>query len=240
MLDSFLSATDSARVDRTFHNLAVQDTSGWALTGGVAIELHILRRGGQPGMRPLHDIDFVTESFASIPEALGAKFLLSHVHPNDLPGRILVQAVDPETDVRVDIFRAYGSELDRTLPVMIGGFTFKMVSLQDMVARHARLNWDLMESKPVAPKYARDFLRLMEYVETEEIEPIWREHRKPNCLERFADTAQQLRTVIESRSDLLIPPTYSTDANEVCKRCLRAEAFPLTDRHRILSILGYC
>jgi hypothetical protein len=240
MLDSSLSAADSARVVRTFRNLAVHDISRWVLTGGVAIELHILRLGGQPVIRPFHDIDFLTEFFASIPESLGAALLLCHVHPNDLPGKNLFQAVDPETEVRIDVFRAYGSELERTLPVTISGFALKMVSLQDLVARHARLNWDLMESKPVAPKYARDFLRLLKYVETDEIESIWREHRKPHCLDSFAETARQLRRVIASRSDLLIPPTYSTDVNEVCKRCQRAEPFPLTDRHQILSILGYC
>ncbi len=240
MLDSFLSATDSARVNDTFRNLAVHDISRWVLAGGVAIELHTLRRGGPPAIRPLHDIDFVIESFASIPEALGAELLLCHVHPNDPPGKNLFQAVDPETEVRIDVFRAYGSELERTVPVTIAGFAFKMLSLLDIVARHARLNWDLMENKPVAPKYARDFLRLLEYVEAEEIEPIWREHRKPHCIESFAETVRLLRLVIASRSNLLIHPTYSSDVNEVCKRCRGAEAFPLTDRHQILSILGYC
>jgi hypothetical protein len=240
MLDTFLSATDSARAVRTIRNLAVHDISRWVLTGGIAIELHILGRGGQPIIRPLHDIDFVTDSFDSIPESLGASLLLCHVHPNDIPGKNLFQAVDPRTEVRMDVFRAYGSELERTLPVTIASFAFKMISLQDILARHARLNWDLMENKPVAPKYARDFLRLLEYVETDEIESVWREHQKPHCLESFADAVRELRRVIQSRSDLLIPPTYSTDVNEVCKRCQLAEAFPLTDRHQILSILGYC
>ncbi len=240
MLDSFLSASDFARVVRTLRNLAVHDIAGWVLTGGVAIELHILRRGGQPVIRPLHNIDFVTDSFDSIPESLGAALLLCHVHPNDLPGKNLFQAIDPKTEVRMDVFRAYGSELERTVPVTIASFDFKMISLHDIVARHARLNWDLMESKPVAPKFARDFLRLLEYVETDEIESIWREHRKPHCLESFAKTSRELRRVIGSRSHLLVPPTYSTNVNEVCTRCQGAEAFPLTNRHQILSILGYC
>jgi hypothetical protein len=240
MLDSFLGATDSARVLRTFRNLAAHDISRWVLTGGIAIERHILCRGGPPDVRPLHDIDFIAESFDSIPETLGSALLLCHVHPKDLPGKNMFQAIDAETEVRVDVFRAYGLELERAVPVAIAGLDLKMVSLQDLVARHARLNWDSMESKPLAPKYARDFLRLLEYAETDEIESIWREHRKPHFLDSFAATARQLRAVITSRSDLLVPPRYSADVHEVCSRCQVAESFPLADKHQILSILGYC
>ena len=103
---------------------------------------------------------------------------------------------------------------------------FRVVSLPDIVARLARLSWDLMEGKPVAPKYVRDFLRLLELVTTDEIESIWQEHRKPQSPESFAEAALQLRRVAASRSDLLIPPTYSTDVYEACQRCQRTEAFP--------------
>jgi hypothetical protein len=37
---------------------------------------------------------------------------------------------------------------------------------------------DLVEGRPAAPKYARDFLRLIELVRTDEVERIWQEHRK--------------------------------------------------------------
>ena len=97
-----------------------------------------------------------------------------------------------------------------------------------------------MEGKPIAPKYARDFLRLIELVTTDEVECIWQEHRIYQSPESFADTVQKLRRVIASRPDLLVPPTYSTNVNEACPRCQGAEAFPLADPRRILSILGYC
>jgi hypothetical protein len=235
-----LNAADSARVARTFRNLALHDISRWALTGGVAIEFHILRRGGESIIRCLHDLDFITASFDSIPETLGSNLLLRHVHPHDPPGKNMLQGVDPETGVRMDVFRAYGMEMERTTPIEISALAFRMVSTQDLVARHARLNWDLMEGRPVAPKYARDFLRLMELVTTDEVECIWQEHRKPQSPESFAETALRLRRVIASRSNLLIPPTYSTNVYEVCQRCQHAEAFPLADARQILSILGYC
>ena len=191
-------------------------------------------------MRQLHDIDFITDSFNSIPKTLGSGLLLRHVHPYDPPGKNMLQGVDLETTVRMDVFRAYGLEMERTSPIEIATLAFRIVSLQDLVARHARLNWDLIEGRPVAPKYARDFLRLVELVTTDEVECIWQEHRKPQSPESFAETAVQLRRVIASRSDLLIAPTYSTNVFEVCQRCQGAEAFPLADARQILSILGYC
>lgn len=229
---------DAARVD-TLRHLAAHDISRWALTGGLAIELHILARGGPSIPRPLHDIDFITDSFDAIPEALGSQLLLRHVHPNDPPGKTLFQAVDPTTGVRLDVFRAYGGVLARSVPVTMAGHTLRMVSLDDLLARHLRLTWDLVEGKPVAPKYARDFLRLLDYA-TDEIEPIWRDHRKSHGLDDFTETARQVRQVIASRSDLLVAPTYSTDVHEVCERCQGTEAFALADRHQILAILGYC
>jgi hypothetical protein len=239
-IDLFLSATDSARVARTLLNLARHDISRWALTGGVAIELHILRLGGKPIIRRLNDLDFVAASFDSIPETIGSELLLRHVHPHDPPGKMMLQGVDPETGVRVDVFRAYGMEMGRTSSIKIATLALGTVSLQDLVARHARLNWDLVEGRPVAPKYARDFLRLIELVSTDEVERIWQEHRKGQSPESFAETALQLRRTIASQSDLLIPPTYSTKVDEVCPRCQGGGAFPLCDPRQILSILGYC
>lgn len=238
--DRFLNLADASRLERTVRRLFLHDTSKWALTGGVAIELHILGRGGESRLRPLHDIDFVTGSFDHIPKSLGDELLLRHVHPYDPPAKTLLQGVDPKTHVRVDVFRAYGFEMDRLAPIELAGVPFRIVSLEDIVARHARLNWDLMEGKRVAPKYARDFLRLLEHVATDEVEDIWREHRKPRSPESFAVTVEELRRVIALRHDLLVASTYSTDVEEVCQRCHDTTAFHLADAHQILSILGYC
>jgi hypothetical protein len=238
-LDSF-NAADFSRVTRTLRNLARHDISHWALTGGVGIELYIPLNGGEPIPRQLHDLDFITASFNSIPEALGKELLIRHVHPDDPPGKNMLQGVDPETELRIDVFRAYGLEMDRASLIDISALEIKLVSLQDLVARLARLSWDLVEGRPVAPKYARDILRLLELVSTDKVECIWQEHRTIQSPESFAETAQQLRGAIASRRDLLVPPTYSTNVHETCPRCQDIEAFPLTDPRRILSILGYC
>ena len=238
--DRFLSVADASRLATTLRKLSLHDVSGWALAGGIAIEVHIQERGGEAYLRPLHDVDFVAGSFEQIPASLGDELLMRHVHPHDPPGKTMLQGVDPETSVRVDVFRAYGFETERVSPIELAGVALKVVSLRDILARHARLNWDLVEGKRVAPKYARDFLRLVEFVATKEMEEIWQEHRKPQSPESFAASAGELRRVIRLRSDLLVSPTYSTDADQVCPRCHETDALRLADAREIMLHLGYC
>lgn len=239
-MDRFFTTSDATRAAYVLRKLYRHDLSGWGLTGGIAIELHILRRGGRARERPLHDIDFLVAKFDRIPETLGREFLFRHVHPHDPPAKTLLQGVDSDMRVRVDVFRAYGFEMDRLSPIELAGLSLRMVSLPDLVARHARLCWDLIENKRVAPKYAQDFLRLLEIVTTDEIEDVWREHRRPLMPESFAEAARELQRNIPLRDDLLIAVDYSTDVNEVCLRCEQTEALRLADASQIFSILGYC
>jgi len=240
MFDRFLADLDLDRAERTFRKLARHDISRWALTGGFAAELHIGQRGASQSIRTLHDIDFIVGSFDCIPESLGGDFLLRHVHPFDPPGKTLLQCVDPETKVRVDVFRAYGSVMQRVSAADRSAGLPSMISLQDLTARAARLSWDLSANLPIAPKYAKDFLRLLAIVKTDEVEVAWKEHRKPNAPESFADAALELRKLIESRADLLVTPTHSLDVNALCERCKDRAAFHLADPERIFSLLGYC
>jgi hypothetical protein len=240
IFERFLSELDHDRVEQSLHKLARHDISRWALTGGFATELHIEQHAGKPAIRCLHDIDFVVRSFDCIPESLGRDFLLRHIHPYDPPGKTLVQCVDPGTGVRIDVFRAYGSVMDRVLPITLSSRPLGMISLRDLTARAARLCWDLSGNALVSPKYVKDFLRLLELVETHSVEAVWQEHRKPHSLESFAETARELHRLVASRSDLLIVPTYSTDVNASCERCRDTAALRLANPGRILSLLGYC
>ncbi|MGA9463745.1 MAG: hypothetical protein WBV28_13215 [Terracidiphilus sp.] len=237
---AFFSPTDRVRAELTLRKIAMFDVSRWAITGGLAIEIHLYQHAAKSFIRPLQDIDFMTASFDEIPNGLAKDLLFRHIHPHDPPGRNLLQGVDPVTNVRVDVFRAYGLEMERVAPVTVAGMTLRMVSLEDMIARHARLSWDLLEGNCVAPKFARDFLRMIDLVPPDAMESIWLEHRKPRQPQSFGETVMQLRQAIATRSDLLVSPIHSTDVHSICLRCETIENFPLADASRILSILGYC
>lgn len=245
-----LTESDATRATRTLVHLARHCRSIPTLTGGVAIELQILARSAQSVNRPLHDLDFLVGFFDEIPFSLCDDFLVRHVHPYDPPGKTLLQAVDRGTSLRVDIFRAYGQTLARTHPLTIAGIPIRLVSIEDLIARHARLCCDILEDKPVAPKFARDFLRLLEVVAAgwakdsfptlAALDPIWQEHRKASHPATFPVAVSSLRHAIRARTDLLIPPVYSTDIHEDCPRCCPAPGFTLSPGAEILTRLGYC
>lgn len=240
VFEQFLNPMDASRATRVLRKLWAHDISGWALTGGLAIEIHIQLRGGPTAVRRLHDIDFLAASFDCIPETLGNGLLLRHVHPSDPPGKTLLQAVDEELAIRVDVIRAYGHEMERVSPIEVSAIPLRLLSLEDVEAAHARVCWDLMEGKRVDPKYARDFMRMVGLVQPDEIEDLWQEHRKPECLESFAETARELRGAIASNPELLAPVARLIDVGKVCPRCQGTEAFPLAEAGQVLSILGYC
>jgi hypothetical protein len=242
-LSEFLSAPDNTRIAQTLRVLTRHNLSGLALTGGLAIELNIRQRGASSMQRPLHDIDFVAPTFDCIPQSLAQEFLFRHVHPDDPPGKTLLQAVLPETAVRVDVFRAYGSVMNRASTIALSEFPsvpIYIVAIEDLAARHARFCWDLSSDQPVAPKYARDFLRMLKLVNVSEVEKVWPEHRKPSYPATFAEVAGELCMLITGRPDLLAIPDYSTNINENCVRCRSTDTLPLAGACQILSLLGYC
>lgn len=239
-LSTFLSNSDAVRAHRTFALLRAHRVQPLVLAGGLAIELHWLRLGLPAQLRPLNDIDFLVNSFDEIPRTLGANLLFRHVHPSDPPARTLLQCVVPETAVRVDIFRAYGNTVHRAIPIALYGITMRMIALEDLIARNARLCMDLRAGEQVPEKHARDFLRLLPLADREAVEPVWQENRKPNHPVSFTDAANLLQDLIGTRRDLQIVPAYSQDVSAICPRCQPTQAFPLADATSVLSLLGYC
>jgi hypothetical protein len=118
--------------------------------------------------------------------------------------------------------------------------TIELISLEDLVARAARLALDLTGNVPTPSKYARDFLRLAELVNPADVEEAWRDQRKPGHPETFDEANTVLQDLIPARHDLLITPDYSKDTADVCPRCAPTPAFALADPNVVLSLLGYC
>jgi hypothetical protein len=173
-----LLAEDAKRVSRTFEKLLRHNVGSWALTGGLAVEVHWTRLTGQTSIRPLNDVDFIVDSFDGLPQSLANDFLFRHIHPLDPPGKTLLQSFDSENAVRIDVFRAYGAEMSRCHEVTWPMGMIRVVSIEDLVARNARLTLDLASNHPVAAVHAADFLRLAGLVDPARVEPVWLDHRK--------------------------------------------------------------
>lgn len=185
-------------------------------------------------------MDFVAESFDCIPQTLAEDFIFRHIHPQDPPGKNMLQFVDLDTAVRIDVFRAIGTAMVRTSEVSFRFGTFRLISLGDLVARAARLSLDLQEGVPTPAKYARDFLRLVELVDPTQVEAAWQDHRKPRHPATFADADNLLQQLIPDRPELLITPVYSQNTEEFCPRCTSTAALRLADPKVVMATLGYC
>ena len=240
LLQQFLSVADEARAARTFRKLKRHDIRGWALAGGLALEVHRINRGCKASVRALNDIDFIAESFEVIPETLADDFLFRHIHPFDPPGKTLLQSIDAKSALRVDVFRAYGAEMQRTSVADLPFGTIRIISFEDLVARTARLSLDLAKNDPTPSVHVTDFLRLAELGEPVEIETVWLDHRKPWHPATFAEASALLKELIPTHQHLLIRRGYSKDTESVCPRCKGTAAFRFADPKVVLSLLGYC
>jgi hypothetical protein len=238
--DSFLSPPDAHRAHRTLEKLRLHSIAPLTLTGGMAIELHRLRYGLAKEIRTLNDFDFLVNSFDEIPKTLSAGFLFRHVHPHDPSGKTLIQCVDPETAIRVDVFRADTRTKARAISFDLCDSTIRIVSVEDLIGRAASLCMNLVANLAVPAKHARDFLRLLPLADLQAMEPIWREHQKSNHPESWLSAAHLLADLIATRKDLQVVPIYSKDVHESCLRCAETEGFPLAAASRVLFILGYC
>jgi hypothetical protein len=240
MIDRFLCAADAERALKTLQKLSQHDISGWALAGGLAVEIHCLLDGVPHSSRPLNDIDFVAAGFDCAPATLAGDFLFRHVHPLDAPGKTILQLVDVETALRIDLFRAYGAIMTRTRPLRFPFGPIKLISGEDVLARAARLLLDLRGGIPVAAKHASDYLRLEPLMQTLDLEVAWQDHRKPDHPVMFCDANTLVRGLLSTHRNLLITPDYAKDATRICSRCVPTTAFSLADPQLVLSLLGYC
>jgi hypothetical protein len=158
-------------------------------------------------LRPLHDIDFVTSTFESIPASLARDYLFRHVHPLDPPGKTILQAIDQDEALRIDLFRGTVGirERARRMELAEAGATGILgIGLPDLVARTASLVLELACGIPVPSKHARDFLRLVRLVDLADVEEVWPEHRKQNPPLTFREADERLQALIPRRQELLM------------------------------------
>ena len=240
MLERLLSVSDSTRAFDLLKRLGQHHIEPWALTGGLAIEMHVVLAGQTPQRRSLNDLDFIATHFADIPETLARHFLFRHVHPAEVPGRIMMQFVDVEAKLRIDVFRATGASMRRAGQMDLPTGRISVVALEDLIARTARLSLDIASGIPIPAKHAADFMRLSDLIGPMEVQSVWSDHRKPDHPRIFKDARDLLHELIPKRSDLLIVPNYSKDTGATCPRCVSTSVFPLADPNIILSVLGYC
>lgn len=238
MFTELLSTNDAQRVSRTLERLSAYGFRGGALAGGLATEAHLSSVGRHTEPSALNDLDFVVESFASIPASLADGFLLHHVHPRALEGKTLVQLIDREQALRIDLFRQFGATLTRAgvLNGVIGPLA--VISLEDVVARTTSLVLGcLRRGLTIDAKHARAFRRLRGLGEPARLDVAWRDHRQSE-LESFHQAAEVAHQLLDLHPGLVVRERYSADVT-ACPHCQDDGPFRRTRPDLIVEILGY-
>ena len=234
----FLSASDSLRASESLAKLLACGSFKGALTGGVATELHLLAQGRRPEPRLLNDLDLVVESFETIPKALADEFLLHHIHPHASEGKTLIQLIDEKQRLRIDLFRQFGSTLERTQVLALPIGPLHLISLEDIVARTTSMVLRCLRvSHTIDVKHARTFRRLAGLGEPAKLEAAWRDHRQQQE-ESFAEAARLATELLDAHPELAVREQYTSEV-KLCPECHDVGPFRRASPPLILRTLGY-
>jgi hypothetical protein len=236
MFTEFLSASDAQRVSLSLEKLTACGFQGGALTGSLAAEAHLFSLGLKTERRALNDIDFVVESFASIPGSLADGFFVHHIHPHALEGKTLLQLIDPEQALRIDFFRQFGATVSRT--ERLNGSALTVISLEDLVARTTSfVLGHLRRGATFDQKHAHAFRRLAGLADPAKIDAAWCDHRQAE-LESFHEAAHLARQLLGLHPELAIHEQYSPEVS-ICPNCQDHRKFQRARPDVIVKILGY-
>jgi hypothetical protein len=237
LFDVILSDQDASRATAVVDELLAHGFRG-SLTGGLAVEAHLRVRGHQVRQRALNDVDFVVDSFASIPDSLADRFLLNHIHPFAPEGKTLIQLIDSARAVRIDVFRAVGATLLRSSP--LGGSTgpLDVVGLEDLEARiTAHVYGALHAGRRIEAKHLQTFFDLCGLGRELVLEQAWQDHCRdlPGSLREASSEARRLLAL---HPELVTSEPYSAVIRP-CERCQDYGRFRCAPAERIVEILGY-
>ena len=192
------------------------DTARIALTGGVAIGLHLARHSGDRSRTAsADDLDFVAESVNVIRPSVTREFLVSHFHlPQTGYPKFLVQLVDPVTCLRIDVFPDAARAVGRGRQIDIAGMPVLVLEPIDILAHKMRLLAISSSEAAAEEKHYLDATRLGALC-GHDIQPM--------------------------KASQLVSTAYSTDLAGPCLRCEASQCadFPLASRRAILDVLGY-
>jgi len=192
------------------------DAARIALTGGVAIGMHVDVSGGdQRHGFAADDVDFVTGDVGAVRQTVTNDFLVSHFHlPQPGYPKFLIQLVDSTSRLRLDFFPDTLRALGRAAVIDVAGFPLLVLNANDILDHKLALLSTASVTSPVEGKHYADAKSL------------------------GVMCGRDVPPVAASR---LITTAYSQAADEQCLRCeaSRCDAFPLAPKRAIIDILGY-
>ncbi len=195
--------------------LAHCDVDAIALTGGVAIDLHLAALGQQPSRRSHTDLDFVVSRIDAVAPSVSRDFLVSHYHlPQPGVPKFLLQLVDPATRLRIDIFPDLVGSVASAEWRSIAGMRLKVLTLASIFEHKLLTVSRASPEHPVDPKHLRDASRLGALL-GREVPPV--------------------------AAEAVVADVYGGDVDATCERCAlsRHPGFPLASQREVFELLGW-
>jgi hypothetical protein len=191
------------------------DDEGIALTGGVAIEVHLAARGLRRQQQVVGDLDFVTRRREAVSPDVAAVFLVSHFHKPQ-PGypKFMIQLVDPVSRLRVDIFPDQVGSIQRAAVWDIAGARVRILDPEAILDHKLATLAKASAGRRVDEKHYQDAVLL------------------GNVCGRPVPSVPAAHLCHEG---------YSQDLAAECPRCDASldATFPLAPKQQILDVLGY-
>ena len=189
-------------------------TDAFAVTGGVAIHLHLT--GGLPRYSDvLTDVDLLASGPTSVSPSVTEAFLVSHFHlPHPGYPKFLIQLIDVDSRLRVDIFPGSPDVIRRASYHDLCGTPRRVLGPEALLDHKISLLATASERLPVDEKHYDDAVLLGRLIG---------------------------RNVPEVPAAFLCQGEYSSDTSVSCERCARSESpeFPLSPKQQIRDVLGY-
>jgi hypothetical protein len=190
------------------------DKEDIALTGGVAIDLHLSAAGLAATRHDIADLDFVARQSSSVSPGVSRVFLVSHYHlPQPGYPKFMVQLVDPVSRIRIDVFPDLVSSLSRAQPRVVAGHSLAVLDARSI------LTHKLLTLAKSSPEHLTD------------------EKHQRDAMVLAALLGERIDQVSASH---LTKEIYGMDLSP-CPRCevSRRPEFPLASKQAVFDVLGY-
>jgi hypothetical protein len=236
MFECLFDSNDSARARYVLDQL---DSCGisFALGGGAAVRARLKELGSEVPLKKLNDLDIVVAAWSDLPNALVRVFLVNHVHPSAREGKLLLQLVSRQQELRIDVFRQYGRTLSRAGPIQRVG-DVRFVPVEDLRARvTAHVCSSLARGLVIDRKHVESFWALGLAGEPQRLDEAWRDHRE-EIEGTIGQATETVRALVGGNPHLIIVEEYGIH-DAPCERCEPRNGFRLASPDVIASILGY-
>lgn len=191
------------------------DERSIALTGGVAIDVHLSERCLSSGRHVVDDVDFVAAGGDTVSSSVATQFLVSHFHQPQ-PGypKFLIQLVDPVSRLRVDVFPDLTGSLRRARVLEVADVQVRVLDANSILEHKLATLANASDARLVEEKHYKDAIQL---------------------------GALCGRPVPSIAASYLSQGGHSQDVSARCVRCetSRDVAFPLAPKRQIYEVLGY-